>query len=52
MTLMNFEKFFQILYYRNMGFLDMKFFKYDFQIKIIHLSNFTVILKKILKIIL
>ena len=25
----------------------MKFFKYDFQIKITHLSNFTEILKKI-----
>ena len=43
MTLMNCYK---ILYYRNIGFLDMKFFKYDFQIKITHLSNFTEILKK------
>ena len=43
--IIQFENFWK-LYYRILEILILKFFKYGFQIKFIHLSNFTEILKK------
>ena len=54
MTLMNFEKFFKFytIYYRNIGFFDIKFFKLILQTIILNINDSDQILKILKKAVL